>query len=632
MQRPEKEPKRMLKRMQRDLILVFAGICILFLALIGRLMYIEHTSGDKYKKIVLSQQQYNSTVIPYKRGHIIDAKGTVLATSIDVYNVVLDCRVLNSDLNKKKVDTTIAHLTECFPEITAEQVREALVNNPKSQYTVLLKRTSYENMRAFEKLTEEKDTKKEIAGIWFEKEYIRQYPYPTMASALIGFTADGNEGVTGLENQYNSTLNGVDGRSFGYQNEENALESTVVEPENGRSIVLAIDTNIQTVVESEIAKWNKKTGSKNTAVLVMDPRNGQILAMATYPTFDITNPRDLSGVYSKKKIKKMTDEQQLDALNNLWQNFPVTHTYEPGSTFKPFTVACGLETGALKGNETFECNGYEKFPGNVTVRCVNRSGHGTETIADALADSCNDALMQMSYRIGADDFAYYQRLFGFGQRTGVDVPGEPRTDSLIYDRDALEERKINLATNSFGQNFNTTMVQLASAFASLVNGGDLYEPHVVTKVLDASGSVVENIEPVVLKKTISMETCKKMRKYLKGVVDGGTGSTAGVEGYSVGGKTGTAQKLPRGNGNYLVSFMGVVPVEDPELLIYTIVDEPDVKDQAHSIYAQEITHNILKQILPYRNVARVKSKKKEKTETVTESEAETEGETETENN
>ena len=600
------KPKRMLKRMQRDLVIVFAGICILFLALIARLMYIENTSGEKYKKIVLSQQQYNSTTIPYKRGDIIDAKGTVLATSIDVYNVILDCKVLNSDLNKEKVDPTILHLTECFPEITAEQVRDALANNPRSQYTVLLKKTSYENMRAFEKLQEDKETSKEIAGIWFEKQYERQYPYPTMASALIGFMAEGNQGVTGLENQYNSILNGVDGRSFGYQNEENALESTVVEPENGKSIVLSIDTNIQSVVEKEIKKWNDEVGSKNTAVLVMDPRNGEILAMATYPTFDVTNPRDLSGVYSKKKLSKMTDEEQLDALNNLWQNFPVTHTYEPGSTFKPFTVACGLETGTLSGRETFECNGYEKFPGGDIVRCVNRSGHGTETVADALADSCNDALMQMSYRIGPDNFAYYQRLFGFGQRTGVDVPGEPRTDSLIYNSEQLAERKINLATNSFGQNFNTTMVQLGSAFASLVNGGDLYEPHVVVKTLDSSGAVVENREPVVLKKTVSQETCEKMKKYLKGVVDGGTGSTAGVKGYSVGGKTGTAQKLPRKKRKYLVSFIGVVPVEDPELLIYTIVDEPNVEDQAHSVYAQEITQKILKQILPYRNVARIK--------------------------
>ncbi|MCR5453135.1 MAG: penicillin-binding protein 2 [Lachnospiraceae bacterium] len=605
-----KKQKRILKRMQRSLILVFGGICVLFIALIGRLMYIENTSGERYKKIVLSQQQYNSSVIPYKRGDIIDAKGTVLATSVDVYNVILDCRVLNADTNKEKIDTTIKHLTTCFPEITEEQVRNELSNKPKSQYIILLKKTSYESMRKFSDIMEAKETRKEIAGVWFEKEYQRQYPYPTLASGIIGFTASGNEGVTGLEYQYSDTLNGINGRSFGYQNEENALEATVVEPENGKHIILAIDTNIQTVVQKEIIKWNKKVGSKNTAVLIMDPRNGEILAMSTYPTYDVTDPRNLEVAFSKKKVAAMDEDEKMDALNGLWQSFPVSHTYEPGSTFKPFTVAMGLETGALGGKETFVCDGRETFPGNVTVRCVNRSGHGVETIADALADSCNDALMQMSYRIGEDNFAFYQHLFGFGQKTGIDLPGEPRTDTLVFTKQQLKERKVNMATNSFGQNFNTTMVQLAAGFASLVNGGDLYQPRVVKKIEDSAGNVIRNIDPVVLKKTVSEETSAKIRSYLRNVVENGTGSIAAVEGYSVGGKTGTAQKLPRGNGKYLVSFIGIAPAENPELLIYTTIDEPKVADQAHSSYAQEITSNILKQVLPYRNVERIKTKKK----------------------
>ena len=630
-----RRPVKILKRMQRNLMIVFGFICILFIVLIGRLMYIEYMSGDKYEKIVLSQQKYSSSTIPYKRGDIVDAKGTVLATSVDVYNIVLDCKELNeadeeqekrhkntesedgeeSVVVRKISDTTIEHLLAVFPQLDEMKIRQDLVEKAESQYDVLAKKISYEDMHKFEELQDDKDTSKEIAGIWFEKEYDRVYPYPTVASQLIGFTADGNTGVTGLENEYNSTLNGINGRSYGYQNEEQALENTVVEPENGKTIALSIDLMVQNIVEKEIADWNEQMagrggrGSKNTAVLVMDPRNCEVLAMATYPTFDLTSPRDLSDYYSETELAQMTDKDQMDALNNLWQNFPVSHTYEPGSTFKPFTVACGLETGALNGDETFACDGVERF-GPDEVHCVARSGHGIETVEDSLKDSCNDALMQMSYRIGASNFANYQRLFGFGQRTGIDVPGEPRTDTLVFTKEQLKERRINLATNSFGQNFNTTMVQLGSAFASLINGGTLYQPHVVTKIEDAAGNIISQEEPVALKQTVSEETSEQLREYLRAVVDDGTGATAGVKGYSIGGKTGTAQKIPRTAKKFLVSFIGFAPAESPELLIYTVVDEPNVKDQAHSTYAQEITHNILKQLLPYYNISKEKKNKK----------------------
>lgn len=592
------------RRMQRRLTFVFGLICVLFVVLIGRLMYIEYTEGDRYKKIVLSQLQYDSSTIPYKRGDIIDSKGTVLATSVDVYNVVLDAKVLNENKEDVIADTITA-VTKCFPEIEADQIKTALKEKGTSQYVVLTKKVSYEEMASF---SEYKD---KTAGIWFEKEYDRVYTYPTIASQLVGFVSAGNNGVIGLENQYNDVLNGINGRSYGYLNSDNDLEKTVIEPENGKNIITTIDMNIQSIVESEIRAFNQafaadgKDGSLNTAVLIMNPQNGEIYAMATYPTFDLTNPRDLSSMFTEEELATMDENAKMDVLNGLWQNFPVSHTYEPGSTFKPFTVAMGLESGTLTGDETYYCDGGEHIS-NFNVRCVNRSGHGMETVAGALMDSCNDALMQMSYVIGAANFAYYQNLYGFGQKTNIDLPGEARTNSLIYSESDLE-KTINIATNSFGQNFNTTMIQLGSGFCSLVNGGKLYQPHVVKRIEDESGNIVSEISPVLEKETVSKEVSNQLKGYLRQVVSDGTGKTAGVYGYDIGGKTGTAQKLPRSEGNYLVSFIGYVPQDNPQVLIYCVVDTPNKpsQEQAHSSYAQEIVHNVLVQILPYLNVPTV---------------------------
>ena len=618
---PEKRVKkkrvRILKRMQRKLLISFLIICALFVGLIGRLMFIEYSSGERYEKIVLSQQEYDSTTIPFQRGNIVDSKGTVLATSVDVYNVILDCKVLNAN-DATVIASTVEAVAECFPEIGREAVEEELEDNPDSQYSVLAKKVSYEEMSKFTDLQEERreddDPDNNITGVWFEKEYKRVYPYGSMAAATLGFTTSGNVGVVGLENQYNSVLNGVNGRSYGYLNNDSDLERTVIEAQNGNTLVTTLDANIQSIVEQEILNFNQQytnengLGSKNTAVLVMDPDTGGVLAMAQYPGFDLNNPWDLSAYYTPEELTAMSEQDQLNILNQLWKNYTVTNTYEPGSTAKPFTVAGGLESGALKGDETFVCDGGEQIAG-YNVRCVNRNGHGLETIQDALVNSCNDALMQMSYRIGPVTFSQFQSLFGFGQRTWIDLPGETSTASLIYDEKALEST-INLATNSFGQNFNVTMVQMASAFCSLVNGGKLYQPHLVERITDDAGNTVQEIEPVLRKQTISKEVSDQMKQYLRAVVTDGSASAAGVDGYDVGGKTGTAQKFDtetgqRAKGKYLVSFIGYAPQEHPEVLVYVIVDEPNVEDQAHSSYALGIAHNILRQILPYMNISRI---------------------------
>lgn len=604
------------KKMQKKLVVLFVIIALLLLGLIVRLMYIEHTSGKKYEKKVLSQQKYDSTVIPYQRGNITDCKGTILATSVDVYNVILDCKVLNSD--SADIDPTIDALITCFPQLNETDLRNLITDKPKSQYNVLAKKLSYEEIRAFEdmqaaekeasdKKSGDAEKKGKINGVWFEKEYQREYPYGSLASAVVGFTTSGNLGMNGVENSYNSVLNGTNGREYGYLNSDSNFEKTVIDAQNGNDVTLTIDANIQKIVEDKIAAFEEEyrdaaregAGSKHVGVIAMNPQNAEVLAMANYPNYDSSNPRDLSAYYTQEEIDAMDDDAELDALNQLWSNFCITYTYEPGSTVKPFTVACGLDTGTLDPNRTFICDGYETISGH-DIHCVNTNGHGLETVEDALKNSCNDALMQMSYDIGPENFSKYQQIFGFGTKTNIDLPGEARTDSLIYTEDQLST--INLATNSFGQNFNVTMIQVASAFCSIINGGNYYQPHVVKKITDENGNVIQEDNGTLLKKTVSSSTSELLKQYLYATVSDGTGKYAKVPGYSMGGKTGTAQKLPRGQGNYLVSFIGFAPVDNPQLLVYVVVDEPNAEEEFHSTFAQEIAKGIFEETLPYLNI------------------------------
>lgn len=598
--------------MKKKLIFLFLVIAGALAGLIGRMMYIQYVKGAAYEKIVLSQQAYDSETIPYRRGDILDAKGTILATSTDVYNLILDCRVLTSDVGGKQpyLEPTLTALFSCYPELDQSEVRALVADSPDSQYNVLLRRISYEEMQKYASLAADTETNRNLRGIWFEKSYIRTYPYGALASPVIGFVRSDNVGMLGLESYYDDVLSGTNGRRYGYLNSDSDLEKTVREAVDGDTIVTTIDANLQSIVENKIKEFcdtfenNYREGpaAGNIGVVIMNPQNGEVRAMAQAPTFDLTDPWNLEGVYTKEEIDAMSEDELSDARDILWTNYCVTSTYEPGSTAKPFTVACGLETGTLKGNESFVCDGIEEISGH-KIHCVNRSGHGTETIRTALMDSCNDALMQMSYRIGAENFCKYQNIFGFGLRTNIDLPGEARTDSLLHH--AEDMKTVDLATNSFGQNFNVTMIQMVSAFSSLVNGGDIYQPHMVSKVLDENGNVIRTIDPARMKQTISEETSEQIKSYLYDTVSKGTGRYAKVAGYSMGGKTGTAQKSVGGakdEDNYLVSFIGYLPADEPQLVIYAVVDEPNAKDQAHSTYAQNLVREILEEALPYLNI------------------------------
>lgn len=600
------------KTMQRKLVMLFAAIVLAFVFLVGRITYINAASGDKYTKLVLDQQQYGSRTIPFKRGDIVDRNGTKIATSERIYNVILDMKVMLS--KEEYIEPTIQVLEDCFG-IAEEDVRTLVDKNPTGRYNILKKGVDYATAQKFNKIESDSEKYPNVKGIWLEEDYVRKYPYNTLASDVIGFTVDGNVGSNGIEASYNSILNGTDGREYGYQDESTSFEQTVKEPENGQTVMSTIDLQVQSIVEKHILEFNEEhknqaregEGSLDTAVIVMNPQNGEILAEASYPNYDLNNPRDLTKYYTEEQIEAMSDEEKLDALNSLWNNFCVSDTYEPGSTFKPFVISAGLETGVLTGEESYICGGVLHV-GDHDIHCSNRDGHGTQTLKRALENSCNVALMQIGESMGAEEFTRYQELFGFGEMTGIDLPGEASTEGLLYEAENMDAA--SLATNAFGQNFNVTMTQLVASFCSLVNGGNYYEPHVVKQIQDENGNVTETKDPVLVRKTISKETSDIIKDYMYGVVEEGTGKSAAVEGYAIGGKTGTAEKLPRRNGKYLVSFIGYAPQENPQVVVYVVVNEPNAQGQANSGFATELASKIMGEIFPYLGI----EKKAEKTE------------------
>lgn len=598
------------KTMQRKLVMLFAAIVLAFVFLVGRITYINAASGDKYTKLVLDQQQYGSRTIPFKRGDIVDRNGTKIATSERIYNVILDMKVMLS--KEEYMEPTIQVLEECFG-IAEEDVRTLMDKNPTGRYNILKKGVDYATAQKFNKIESDSEKYPNVKGIWLEEDYVRKYPYNTLASDVIGFTVDGNVGSNGIEASYNSILNGTDGREYGYQDESTSFEQTVKEPENGQTVMSTIDLQVQSIVEKHVLEFNEEhknqaregEGSLDTAVIVMNPQNGEILAEASYPNYDLNNPRDLTKYYTEEQIEAMSDEEKLDTLNSLWNNFCVSDTYEPGSTFKPFVISAGLETGVLTGEESYTCGGVLHV-GDHDIHCSNRDGHGTQTLKRALENSCNVALMQIGESMGAEEFTRYQELFGFGEMTGIDLPGEASTEGLLYEAENMDAA--SLATNAFGQNFNVTMTQLAASFCSLVNGGNYYEPHVVKQIQDENGNVTETKDPVLVRKTISKETSDIIKDYMYGVVEEGTGKSAAVEGYAIGGKTGTAEKLPRRNGKYLVSFIGYAPQENPQVVVYVVVNEPNAQGQANSGFATELASKIMGEIFPYLGIEKTAEK------------------------
>ena len=589
---------------------MFTAIVLAFVFLTGKAVALNLVKGEEYQKKVMSQMRSGSQIIHFKRGDILDTNDTVLATSERSYNVILDVAGLletKTSYQNKKINATVEALVKGF-DLDESDLREILQDESDSRYVILKKDVDYETGKDFQT---KMDKSKNIVSVTLEDSYTRTYPYGTMASDVIGFTSSGNSGTIGLEAYYNNELNGTDGKKTGYLSSGSSSENVVKSPTDGNSIVTTIDANLQAIVEKHILELNERLrdnyregeGTKNTAVIMMDPNTGAILAEASYPNFDLNQPRDLSKYYTTEEQEAMTEEERLETLNALWRNFCVSDTFEPGSTMKPFTMAAGFETGKLTGDETYVCGGSYSYEGVAKpVSCIATDGHGTETLKQVLENSCNVGMMHIADTLGAEDFCRYQHIFGFGEYTGIDLPGEGDTSNLLYTADNMQP--IDLGTNAFGQNFNVSMTQLAAGFCSLINGGNYYEPYLVKEIRNAQGDVVETKTPVLARKTVSQETCEILKDYMLGVVEEGSGKSAQVEGYAIGGKTGTAEKLPRSQGKNLNSFIGYAPQENPEVMIYVVVDEPNLAQQAASYLATRLSADIMKEAFPYLNITK----------------------------
>ena len=540
--------KKINHKMRGKLVGLFAVVLLALVGLLGRITYINATSGKKYKKQVLTQaqQKYQSSTLPAKRGDIYDRNGNILATSQKVYSVILDCKTVNSD--EKYVEPTVRALTDVLG-LDEDKIRSILSaeDTKNSQYQILKKQLSMDEKKAFEDYespaedSELSDAQKaeraNIKGVWFEEDYLRSYPFNELANDAIGFTLSRDTADVGLESYYNSTLMGTDGRQYGYINDNADVEQTIIDPKDGQSIVTTLDVGVQQIVEKYVNGFKEAMGAKNIGVIAMKPSTGEIIAMDGGDRYDLNDPRDLSSKCSEEEIAAMSDEDTVTALNAMWSNFCVTETYEPGSVVKPIVMA-------------------------------------------------------------GEQFLKAQTLFNFGSRTGIDLPNEG--SGVIHTADTMGETE--LACSAFGQGFTCTMIQEINAMCSVINGGSYYQPHLVSEIKDSSGSTVKKFDPIFMKQTVSSEISADIRSYMQASVQEGTSGTSKVQGYSSGGKTGTAEKLPRGNGKYLVSFITFAPVDDPQILLYVVVDEPNTEDQADSKYPQYIAQGILSELLPYLNV------------------------------
>ena len=678
MAKKKKTARRLTKKMRGNLFIVFIGILCLFLVLMGRLIYWTVRDGDKFKTIVLGQQNHASTDIAYERGKIYDRNGNILAANEKIYTLVLEPKnILENNLDKRSEDgitvfeATVDALVTHFG-FDKEDLEDTIKKNKDSYYLVYKKELNFDDVEKFNKFLEKAELSttentsakeaadivqaKHVSGVVFEEGYKRVYPYNTLACRILGFTSAGNQGNWGIEQYYNNTLNGTNGRAYYYFNEELSQEKSIKEAKNGNSVVSTIDMQIQQIIEEKLADFDKNIGSKMTSILVMDPRDGSVLGMASSNPYNLNDPMDekkLLSLYSQKEIDDMkeytkvweeeqrkkeaeekeeaagTEEEDIsveavkeqadksaeasteekteekeeekeeketiyDGFYNLWRNVIISDTKEPGSTYKPFTVATGLENGILTGNEEYYCTGSLTV-GKRNIGCSHV--HGNIDLKHAVAKSCNVSMMNIAFNEGEELFYQYQNLFGFGRKTGIDLPGEAETSKLVYNASTYENSAA-LATNAFGQNFNCSMMQMAAGFCSLINGGHYYQPRVVKQIQNDKGDVVEEKEKILLRNTISEETSETLRSYLRETVESGTGTKAKIPGYTLGGKTGTAEKYPRNKEDYYISFIGYAPADEPEVLIYVTIDEPNVDNQANAGLAVNLQRECMEEILP----------------------------------
>ena len=578
----------------KRLLTLLGLLFVLFVLLIIRLIFIQFIDGSKLKELA-NRQQTTSEVISAKRGTIYDSTGKALATSAQVDTVTIDPSKI-SDENKEKVAKAFSEIFELDYNETLEKVKST-----KSLETII-KKVEQDKIDKLESWMKEN---KIYSGINIDEDVKRYYPYNTLASNLIGFCDTDNKGLEGLESRWDDILTGVPGKIITVTDAVEEFipdkNETYIAAQNGSNVVLSIDVNIQSIVEKYLkqAVIENDCKSGGTAI-IMKPSTGDILAMATYPDYDLNNPREPNAVLSVN-WDNMTSEEQLNSLYKMWRNKTVADTYEPGSTFKIITAAIGLEEDLVETDtpNDFLCPGYEEVNGQ-RIWCWKTSAHGSQTLRQALENSCNPSLMQLGKRIGSSTLYKYYSAFGLFEKTGIATSSE--TSSNYWKLDNVGP--VELATMSFGQRFTITPIQLVTAISSIANDGILMKPRIVKEVQNTDTNTVTTIDPISVRQVVSKDTSEKMIDMLESVVNDGTGRYGQVKGYSVAGKTGTSEPNPEHpEEGYVASYVAIAPAENPELVILVTLYNPKGDSHQGGQIAGPVVSQILNEVLPYLGIA-----------------------------
>lgn len=594
----------------KSLLICLLVFFIVLLLLILRLAYLQFIKGPDLKEAA-NRQQSTNRVISAKRGNIYDSTGKLLAASASVDTVSIN----PSKIKDENKETLAKAFSDIF-ELNYDEVLEKI--NSTSSFETIVKKVEKDKITQLQNwMTENKI----YAGINIDEDVKRYYPYGNLASNLIGFCTTDNEGQEGLELKWNSILSGTSGKISSIENAAAQLipdkNETYIPAENGNNITLTIDANIQTIAEKYLKQACIENDCKSGGtVIIMKPSNGDILAMATYPDYDLNSPRNPNDSLSAT-WDSLSDTEQVNSLMKMWRNKAVSDTYEPGSTFKIITSAIGLEENVVSTDTAndFNCSGYELING-IKINCwKNVTTHGSQTLRQALMNSCNPALMQLGKRIGAQTLYKYYEAFGLFDKTGIGTSGE--ANSYFWDLDDVGP--IELATMSFGQRFRITPIQLITAISTVANNGILVEPRIVKQVENPDTGAVTSIDQVIVRQVISKETASQLMDMLESVVTDGTGRYGQVKGYSVAGKTGTSEPdSTNENSMYVASFVGISPVENPEVVVLVTLYDPQGKSghQGGTI-AAPVASQILGEVLPYLGVPSDDLSTDETTSTIT---------------
>ena len=564
---------------KRKVWIVFFLCLLMILCLIGRLIYLMGFRSDYYyeKAEDLHERERD---IKAARGEIVDAKGKVLAANKTVCTI----SVIHSQI--KEPEKVIALLTEKLG-ISEQTVRKKVE-----------KISSIERIRTnVEKETGDEIRNAGFAGIKVDEDYRRYYPMGTLASKVLGFTGGDNQGIIGLEVEYDDILKGKPGKILTTTDargiELDGIGENREEPQKGYTLRISLDADIQKYVQQAAQKVMEEKQAERVSILLMNPQNGEIYACVNVPEFDLNEPFELN---SGMDAEGMSEEKKQDLLNQMWRNPCLNDTYEPGSTFKIITMAAGLAEGVVSLNDSFYCPGY-KLVEDRRIHCANRRGHGAQNFVKGAENSCNPVFIEVGLRLGADKYYQYFRQFGLMEKTGIDLPGEAGT--IMHQEENMGE--VELATVSFGQSFQITPIRLAATVSSLINGGPLITPHFGVAIESSDGETVKALEYSNGRKILDGKISETVRYILEQVVEEGSGRNAAVEGYRIGGKTATSQTLPRSANRYISSFLGFAPANDPKVLALCIIHDPQGIYYGGTI-AAPVVRSIFENILPYLGV------------------------------